>query len=92
MADRRSDDHDVDRADCGECLRQIGVQIHAVDGRRIHDDSRVDGRDKLHSALVGEPGDPFGVDLPIAADADQNEAGCRGGDGSHPWTRSNQLQ
>ena len=84
--------HDVDRADCGECLRQIGVQIHAVDGRRIHDDSRVDGRDKLHSALVGEPGDPFGVDLPIPADADQNEAGCRGGDGSHPWTRSNQLQ
>jgi hypothetical protein len=65
--------------------------MHAVDGRRIQYDSRIDGRDQFDEALIGEPSDPLGVDLSIAAYADQNEAGCRGGDGSPPWTRGNQF-
>ena len=74
VADRRRDDHDVNWADCGECLREIGVQIHAVYGRRIQHDSRIDGRDQLHSALVCEPRDPFGVDRSVAANSDEHQA------------------
>jgi hypothetical protein len=48
----------------------VGVQIHAVDGRRIQYDSGIDGRDQFDKALIGKPSDPLGVDLPIPADAD----------------------
>jgi hypothetical protein len=45
--ERRGDDHDVNRADRNPCLGQVGVQVHAVDGGRVEDDSRIDGCDQL---------------------------------------------
>ena len=76
--ERRRNHHDVHRANCGQGLLQIGVQVYAVDGGRIEDDARVDGRDQLDKALIRESGHPLGVDLPEPSHADQDEAGWRG--------------
>ena len=75
--ERRRNHHHVHRAHCGECLAQIGVQIYAVDGGWVEDDAGVDGRNQFDEALIREPGDPLGVDLPEPSYADQDEAGCR---------------
>ena len=74
VADGRRNHHHLPWADCGERLCQIGVQIYAEDGRWIQYDSRIDGRDELHSALVSEPRDPFGMDRSVAANSDQDQA------------------
>ena len=75
---RRSDDHDIHRADCRKCFGQIGVQVCPVDGGRVQDDSGVDGRDELDQALIRESSDPLGVDLSEPPNADQNDPGWRG--------------
>ena len=83
-AQRRRDHHHIHGADRGQGLVQIGVQVRAVDDRRVQDDSRVDGGDQLDQTLVGEPGDPVGVDLAEPAYADQDQA-C--GRGNRTWAR-----
>jgi hypothetical protein len=79
VADGRCDDDHVHGADCGECLGQIGVQIHAVDGGRLNDDPRIDSCDELHSTPLCESGDAFCVDGSIAANSDEDHARRRGG-------------
>jgi hypothetical protein len=75
--ERRGDDHDVHRPDRRQCLGQIGVQVHAVNGGRVQGDSWVDGRDQFDQALIRKPSDPLGVDLSESPNADQDEAGRR---------------
>ena len=75
---RRSDDHDIHRADCRKCFGKIGVQVCPVDGGRVQDDSGIDGRDELDHALIRESSDPLGVDLSEPPNADPNDPGRRG--------------
>ena len=77
LTERRGDHHDVHRAHCGQGLAQVGVQVGPVDDRRVHHDSRVDGRDQLDQALILQASDPLGVDLPEPPNADQDQAGWR---------------
>src|SRR5512132_1820014 len=62
-AERRGDYYDVNWPDCRQRLGQVGIQVHAIDGGWVEDDSRIDGRDQLDQALIRKPSDPLGVDL-----------------------------
>ncbi len=74
-ADRRGDHHDVHGTDGGQGLRQVGVEVCAVDARRIQNDAGVDRGDQFDQPLVRESADVGRVDLSEAADADEHQAG-----------------
>ena len=74
LAERRGDDHDVHRIDLSKRLRQIGVQVDAVDGGRVRNHPGIDRRDELHCALVCEPRNPFSMDLPVTAHSHEDQA------------------
>ena len=73
-ADGRSDDDNVHRADCSERILEVGVQVDAVDRRWIEDNPGIDCRDELHSAVLCQLGDPFGMDSSIPANSDKDQA------------------
>ena len=82
LAERRRDHHDVDRAGSVQCLGQVGVQVGAIDGRRVQDYTRIDGCDQLDDTLIGKTTDPIGVHLSEPTNSDQNDtsgAGTRWG-------------
>ena len=77
LTERRGDHHDVHRAHRRQCLVQIGVQVHAVDDRRVQADSGVDGCYQVHQTLIFQASDPLGVDPSESLNADQDKAGWR---------------
>ena len=60
-------------------LGQVGVQVRPVDPRRIEHNPGIDRGDQFDQALIGEPGNPFGVNLSEPAHPDEDEPGGSSG-------------